>query len=124
MNFPEEFLAEAEKMPPKLRKLLEEELTAGNEIVEVGHSFPAPPAGAYFKLERPGVTRHRESGEGLDFYDRDTPYYSGEFTDTKRFFFVLEPPRKASEIDTKTTRNTETTARAVPEIEKSSGVPN
>jgi hypothetical protein len=50
MGIPKEFLAKAEMLPLPLRKLLEDEIAAGNEIVEVGHSFPAPPVGAYFKL--------------------------------------------------------------------------
>lgn len=92
MKIPRQFLKDADKMPPPLRSLLEAELAAGNQVVEVGHSFPAPPAGAYFKLARPITTRPRESGDDLHFYDHDTPYYSGEFTDSKRFFFILEPP--------------------------------
>ena len=79
-------------MPPLLRALLEAELAAGNEIVEVGHSSPAPPVGAYFTLARPVTTRVRESGGGLDFYDRNSSLHSGEFTDERRFFWVLEPP--------------------------------
>ena len=92
MSIPKEFLKEANAMPAPLRDLLETELAAENQIVEVGHSFPAPPNGAYFRLARAVVTRRHESGEGLEFYERDTPYYPGEFTDTRRFFFILEPP--------------------------------
>jgi hypothetical protein len=88
------FQADVDKLPVSLRKLLYDELAAGNEIVEVGHSFPAPPMGAYFKLGHSVSTRLHESGGGLDFYDRNTPYYSDEFTDVKRFFFILEPPHK------------------------------
>ena len=75
-----------------LRDLLLAELAAGNSIVEVGHSFPAPPVGCYFKLASPVSTRPRASGDGIDFYDRNSSIYSGEFTDAKRFFFILEPP--------------------------------
>ena len=94
MGIPKEFLAEAEMLPLPLRKLLEDEIAVGNEIVEVGHSFPAPPVGAYFKLARSVSTRSHESDSNLNFYDRNTTYYSGEFTDAKRFFFILEPPHK------------------------------
>src|SRR5262245_7645711 len=83
---------ELAQFPPALRALVESELAAGNSIVEVGHNFPAPPAGAYFKLAKKASTRPRVSGSGLDFYDRDSSIYSGEFTDAKRFYFVLEPP--------------------------------
>jgi hypothetical protein len=94
MGIPKEFLTEAEMLPLSLRKLLEDEIAAGNEIVELGHSFPAPPVGAYFKLARRVSTRSHESDSNLNFYDRNTTYYSGEFTDAKRFFFILEPPHK------------------------------
>ena len=42
---------EVDAFPPLLRALLDEELAAGNEISEIGHSFPAPPAGAYIRLK-------------------------------------------------------------------------
>src|ERR1700712_2310954 len=80
-------------LPAVLRSLLEAELAAGNEIAEVGHSFPAPPAGAYFKLAKPLLTHARKSGEEIDYYDRNNSSYSGEITDSKRFHFLLEPPR-------------------------------
>lgn len=92
MNLTPEQQHELAAFPPPLRTLVEAELAAGNTIVEIGHSFPAPPAGAYFKLARKVTTRPRTSVDGLDFYDRNTSLHSGEFTDTRRFHFVLEPP--------------------------------
>jgi hypothetical protein len=92
MNVPEQFRKDVESFPPVLRALLAAELASGNEIAEVGHSSPAPPVGAYIKLARQVTTRPRESGNGIDFYDRNSSLYSGEFTDAKRFFFILEPP--------------------------------
>ncbi|MBL8981604.1 MAG: hypothetical protein JNL26_05440 [Gemmatimonadetes bacterium] len=82
-------------MPPVLRALLEAELDAGNTIIEVGHSHPAPPIGAYFKLARQVTTRPRESGDGLDFIDRHGSTSSGEFTDADRRFWILEAPNPA-----------------------------
>ena len=96
MKIPDNFSKDADALPSSLRKLLDAEIAAGNKIIEVGHTFPAPPAGAYFKLSNPVTTRPHESGEGIDFYDRDSTYYSGEFTDAKRFFFILEPPHPTS----------------------------
>jgi hypothetical protein len=93
VSIPEQFRKEVEAFPPVLSALLEAEVAAGNEIVEVGHSFPAPPAGAYARLARPLITRERRSGDGIDYYDRNTSIYSGEITDAKRFYFLLEPPR-------------------------------
>lgn len=79
-------------MPRVLRALLEAELDAGNAIIEVGHSHPAPPSGAYFKLARQVTTRPRTSGDGLDFLDRHGSTSSGEFTDADRRYWVIEAP--------------------------------
>jgi hypothetical protein len=92
MTIPTEYLADADAMPAVLRALLEAELAAGNTIVEVGHTHPAPPVGAYFLLARPVSTRPRASGVGLSFDERKMSHHSGEFTDAKRFFFILDPP--------------------------------
>lgn len=78
--------------PTLLQTLIQLELAAGNSVTEVGHSFPAPPAGAYFKLANKVTTRPRDSSGGLDFDERNCSSYSGVFTDAKRFYFVLEPP--------------------------------
>jgi hypothetical protein len=83
---------ELDRLPRPLRALLDEEIASGNEIVEIGHSFPAPPVGLFVKLARPVTTRPHGSGEGIEYYERDSPDYSGEFNDPKRFFFILEPP--------------------------------
>jgi hypothetical protein len=79
-------------MPGVLQRLLLDELDAGNRILDLGHSFPAPPAGAYFLLANPVTTRPRSSGNGLVFRARNSSLYSGEFTDERRFYFVLEAP--------------------------------
>ena len=79
-------------MPAERRGLIEEELAAGNSIAEVGHSFPAAPAGCYVMLGKPVSSRPRASSEGINFYDRNSSKYSGEYADTPRHFFVLEPP--------------------------------
>jgi hypothetical protein len=92
MNLTTEQQKELAQFPAVLRILVEAELAAGNSIIEVGHSFPAPPAGAYFKLANKISTRTRVSGNGIDFYERNSSIYSGEFTDAKRFYFILEPP--------------------------------
>lgn len=36
-----------DELPKALKSLLDAELAAGNEILEVGHSYPVPPIGAY-----------------------------------------------------------------------------
>jgi len=85
-------LKEMDALPPVLRTLLDAELAAGNSIEEIGHRSPAPPVGAFFKLTKPLLSRPRASGGGIEYYDRNNSLYSGEITDTKRFFFLLEPP--------------------------------
>lgn len=96
MNLTAEQQKELAQFPPTLRALIEAELAAGNSIEEIGHSHPAPPAGAYFKLARKVSTRPRASGDGLNFYERNSSLSSGEFTDAKRFHFVIEPPNPPS----------------------------
>lgn len=49
-GIPEAYRSNADAMPVGLHALLEAELTAGNVIVEVSHSHPAPPVGACFML--------------------------------------------------------------------------
>lgn len=92
MSLPAEFARELAAFPAALQRLIEAELAAGNSIEEVGHSHPAPPAGAYVKLRERITTRPRASGDGLDFRARDSSISAGEFTDAERFYFVLEPP--------------------------------
>jgi len=92
MKLAPEHREDFDALPAALRQLLTAELAAGNSIVEVAHCFPAPPAGAYFKLAQKISTCPRASGGGVVFYERNNSSYSGEFTDAKRFYFILEPP--------------------------------
>lgn len=92
MEDPTPLPKEISAFPVALRALIEAELRAGNRIVEVSSTFPAPPAGAYVMLANPVTTRPRESSPGVGFYDRRSSSYSGEFADPQRFYFVLEPP--------------------------------
>ncbi|MES2596212.1 MAG: hypothetical protein V4662_12790 [Verrucomicrobiota bacterium] len=80
------------EFPEVLQRLIHAELAAGNSILEIGAGFPAPPVGACLKLEKKVSTRARESDNDIDFRARNSSLHSGEFTDGKRFFFVLEPP--------------------------------
>lgn len=89
---PQQFRAEADRLPTALRALLDAELAAGNEIVEVASCFPAPPAGVYFMLAHPVSTRPRASSDEVAFYHRNSSQYAGEFHDERRFFFILEAP--------------------------------
>ncbi|WP_414662266.1 hypothetical protein [Horticoccus sp. 23ND18S-11] len=78
--------------PPALRELVAAEVAAGNAVVEISSTFPAPPAGACVRLAGRVTTRPRASAPGLSFYERNSSQYSGEWTDAKRFYWVIEPP--------------------------------
>ena len=100
MSLPAQYAAQLVAFPSVLRELVEAELAAGNTIVEVASCFPAPPAGAYVKLAKSITTRPRAKTAALDFYDRNTSIYSGEWTDARRFYFVIEPPQPPpAEVD-------------------------
>ena len=87
---PEE-LRELARFPVVLRRLVEAELAAGNSIIEIGHSFPAPPAGAWVRLARRVSTRPHASDDLVDWRSRYSSTSAGEFTDAGRFYFVVEP---------------------------------
>jgi len=89
MSLSPEQQREVATFPAGLRALIEAELAAGNAVEEVGHSFPASPAGAYLKFAGQISTRPRASGNGLFFRERSS---SNEFTDAQRCYFVIEPP--------------------------------
>ena len=92
MIIPKEHEKEFGQFPAVLRELVTAELAAGNTIAEFSHGFPAAPCGAYIVLAREVTTRPRVKTLDLHFFDRDCSNYSGEYTDEKRHFFVLEPP--------------------------------
>jgi len=87
-----EQLQELAAFPPAVRELIDAELAIGNPLIEIGHSFPAPPAGAYVRFGKKVSTRPRESDDRLDFRSRYSSISSGEWTDAQRFYFVVEPP--------------------------------
>ena len=78
--------------PPALRELIAAELAAGNVLEEFGAGFPAPAVGAYVKLAQPVTTRPHVSSGALAYRARCTSLHSGEWTDSQRIHFVLEPP--------------------------------
>ncbi|GEP43625.1 hypothetical protein [Brevifollis gellanilyticus] len=80
------------EFPAVLQQLIHAELAAGNSIDHLGGGFPAPPAGAMLKFTKKVTTRARVSDDEIDFRERNSSIQSGEFTDAKRFYFVVEPP--------------------------------
>lgn len=92
MPIPEAHAKAIAEFPPALQDLIKAELEAGNEIIECSHGFPAPPVGMFVKLAKKVSTRPAQSDSRVQFFQRNSSSYSGEFTDSRRFFFVLEPP--------------------------------
>jgi hypothetical protein len=92
-----------DQLPNVLKSLLEAELAAGNKVTEVGHSFPAPPIGAYIKLAKPVSTKNDETKGELTFRERDSSLYSGEYSDSNRRFFIITPPKPKLKATRKTT---------------------
>ncbi len=93
MNLAAEQQLELARFPAALQALVAAELAAGNGVLEIHHSHPAPPVGACVLLAKPVSTRPRASGAGLSFYERNSSLHSGEFTDAARHYFVLEAPK-------------------------------
>lgn len=79
--------------PEPMRLLLEAELRAGNQILRMSGLPPAPPAGLCARLAKHVTTRPRASFDGIRFFERNSPDYSGEFADSERMYFIVEPPR-------------------------------
>lgn len=90
-DWPPAFRKELERFPAPLKALLAAELAAGNEIVEAGGGFPAPPVGGLARLRHPITTRPADAQDGL--VARDWPNWGREsgWADPEGFFFVLNP---------------------------------
>ena len=61
-QYPPEYRADIDTLLPALRRLLDDELAAGNVIMEVGHHHPAAPAGVFVMLVTgydPSPGKHR-----------------------------------------------------------------
>ncbi|QJR37528.1 hypothetical protein [Gemmatimonas groenlandica] len=108
-------------LPAALRSLLDVELAAGNRIIDVGHTHPAPPVGAFVMLEQPVSTQPRHSTADIRFYDRNNSSYRGEFADPSRFFFVLEAPGPRPEPPDMDAIREAANPSSPPERERSSG---
>lgn len=96
MEIPAPFAKELAAFPAALVQLVNDELEAGNSIVEFAHAFPAPRDGVCVKLEKPVSSRARESSAGVNFREWNSLSHAGEFTDAHRRYFVLEPPHPPS----------------------------
>jgi hypothetical protein len=79
------------RLPAALRAVLEAELAAGNEILDTGCTFPAPPVGGWVMLARVMTT---PVGEGLRYYERNGAQYFSELTDAQGHYWILTAPRE------------------------------
>ena len=77
------------EFPEPLRRLVEAELAAGNEIREIGAGFPAPAVGERLMLGRAVST---PLPEGIESIERNSSMYQAEFFDKDRRYFVVNPP--------------------------------
>ena len=91
MGDKKEFQKIIEELPKTLKSLLENELAAGNEIIEAGHSFSAPSNDIYIKLAKPLLTKHDGTKSELIFRERDSPPCSGEYSNCGRKFIIITP---------------------------------
>jgi hypothetical protein len=114
-RIPAAYRADVDAMPAALQRLLLDELEAGNTIASVGHSFPAPPVGAFVMLARAVTTRPRKTDDALHFRERNSSLWSGEFTDATGFYFILEPPGPPpEEVDMDAIRDAANVSRPAP----------
>ena len=115
------FRSDVAALPAPLRRLLDDELAAGNTITSVGHHHPAPLTGAFVMLARPITTRPRQHADELRFHDRNSSLYRGEFSDAQRHFFILEapgPPPEEPDMDAIRAGSGGGSARVAPPVPK------
>jgi len=97
MKLPDDVLAEITKLPAALRTIVEAELAAGNEVAEVLHGHPVPPAGVGIRLVHPLSVPLTSPAAGIrpcrfPAWDGSTGY-----SDEPKHNFVLGPPGAPSD---------------------------
>ncbi len=92
MTIPDQYTQAIAKFPRMLQDLIQAELAAGNNIVEIGPGHPAPMNGTRLMLAKPLLSRPRASDEQINFSARNSSSYSAEITDAERTFFIVEAP--------------------------------
>ena len=92
MIVPPAFQAEVASLPSPLRAVLEAELAAGNEILDVVHTFPAPPIGACVRLARPLSPDGSSVPAGVNPCRFPNWDGSSGLSDMAGHYFVLGPP--------------------------------
>lgn len=98
--------------PPALRALVDAERAVGNPVADLGHSHPAPPRGAFVRLERPLTTA---VPAGLVVRERNGSLSSDEVTDDEAVHWVVGGPHPPPEpIDMDAIRAAANRATAVP----------
>lgn len=79
-------------LPPSIRQLLQDEEAAGNSVVSVTSTYPAPPIGYSILLSRAITTRPRKTESGLRYRFSGNSLYASFYCDLEERVFVLEPP--------------------------------
>ena len=98
----EEHRAVLDRFPSALRTMVENELAAGNSIIDAGAGHPAPPAGGVIKLAHDLITMKKDSGDGLHIHQRNSSTHNQELTDDQRFYWILTaalPPPPAPDMN-------------------------
>ncbi len=90
-NISAEYAQVLARFPEELQKLVADEVADGNASKRSSMDFRLPPAarGESVKLARQVKAQRKVSTNGVDFYARNNPQYSGEFTTQQRHFIFL-----------------------------------
>lgn len=91
MKIPGDVLAEIAKLPAALRAVVEAELAAGNEVAEVLHGYPVPPAGVGIRLVHPLSVPLTSPAAGIRPCQFPAWDGSSGYSDDPKHNFVLGP---------------------------------
>jgi hypothetical protein len=97
MKLPDDVLAEIAKLPATLRAVVEAELAAGNEVAEVLHGPPVPPAGVGIRLARPLSAPLASAAAGMRPCQFPAWDGSSGYSDELKHSFVLGPSGATSD---------------------------
>jgi len=89
---PAAFADVVDRLPPGLRSILDRELAAGNGIEEAGGGHPAAPAGLWLRLKEAFGPVPEPLPDDVGHYRRNGSTWCSEYSDSKRHFFLLDPP--------------------------------
>src|SRR5210317_482372 len=91
MKLPDDVLAAIAELPAAIRAVVETELAAGNEVVEVLRGHPVPPAGVGIRLVRPLSVPLTSAAAGVRPCQFPAWNGSSGYSDEPKLSFVLGP---------------------------------